>query len=94
MSATKPKVKQFLEDSDKVLTPTSPTKDIAQILEAEKIRQIKDQLSSELAPIRNRLASIEKQQGVIVDLLQKKVDFDPQERRILNLLETLLKKEL
>jgi hypothetical protein len=93
---SKPQVssKEFLERSEEVLEPKSALDELKGILERENIRQIKKHLAADLEPLNARLASIEAQQKTIISLLKSKLDFDPQEKRVLDMLEKLIAKEL
>jgi hypothetical protein len=93
---SKPQVssKEFLERSEEVLEPKSALDELKGILERENIRQIKKHLAADLEPLNARLASIEAQQKTIISLLKSKLDFDPQEKRVLDMLERLIEKEL
>lgn len=94
MSKNKQEVNKFLDESNKVLTMNvDSTEEFAEVIKRETLRQAKDQLAVELAPLLNRLANIEEQNTIIIRLLKNKLDFDVQEKKIFDLLEKALEKE-
>lgn len=91
MNKVEPKIKQFLSKTEGLPESTSATDEFLEVLKRENIRQIKEQLAVDLAPLQDRLANIERQQAVIIRLLERKLDLNIQEKRIMDLLETKLK---
>jgi 2-hydroxy-3-keto-5-methylthiopentenyl-1-phosphate phosphatase len=91
MSKVKPEIQKFLEKSNKVLIgDRDPAEEFIEIIKRETMRQAKDQLASGLAPVLSRLESIERQQNIIIGMLKKKLDLDPYEKEIMDLLKQKL----
>ena len=90
---SKPEIKKFLDKIEGLQKSPSAVDEFRVILKHETLRQVKDQLATELTPLRNYLANVEAQNAVIIRLLKNKLDFDVQEKEILDLLRIVLEKE-
>jgi len=87
------KVKKFLEESQGLLESPSTIDEFLEVFKRENIRQVKDQLATELMPLQNRLQNIERQQTIIIGLLERKVDLDAYEKEIMDLLKKKLESD-
>ena len=92
MSVAKPKVDEFLVKSRQLLRdqPEEVIEEFAEVLKRENMRQVKDQLTVELAPVLSRLTHIERQQERIIDLLKSQLNLDVYEKQIMDLLKKRL----
>lgn len=91
MSKVKSEIEEFLKKTKGLAGSKSATDEFLAIIKRENIRQIKDQLASEFAPMLVFLKSIERQNDIIIDLLKRKLDLDPLEKEIMYLLKAKLK---
>ena len=90
-------VKDFLKKSkgflDQSLQTDSPIIDeFAEVLKRENIRQVKEQLATDLAPLLQRLTHIERQQDRIIELLKSQLNLDVYEKEIMDLLKEHIEK--
>lgn len=89
----KPQVKQFLKEVEGLLGDSKePVSDFLEILKRENIRQIKEQLAADLAPLLPHLKRIELQQDIIIELLRSKLNLDVYEKEIMDLMKKELEK--
>lgn len=92
--SVKAEVKRFLERNKGLLVDSGePTSAFLEAVKAENIRQLKEQLATDLAPLLARLSHIESQQEIIIGLLKSKLNLDVYEKEIMDLMKKQLEKE-